>query len=245
MYQFYCPELNTSSSQTHISDQKELHHLRHVLRHKKGDVINLFNGNGLVALGKIEAISKEKINIKIQTKKTTKQQDPRIILACAVPKRGKFDNIIEKATELGTDEIIPLQTERTEVILTPEKQKLKNKRYNTIAVNATKQCNRSHIPTIHPAAKLKSVLQMYQTEATFIMPSLLGKNKNLLTVTQELKKPKKIVVLIGPEGDFTKEEYHYAYSSGCIPVNLGQTILKVETASLVAVSLLNLAYKSS
>ena len=242
MCRFYCPTSDFSSQVVSITDKDELHHLREVLRLKKNDAVDLFNGNGMEASGCIVAISPLRVDIRIQSVREHQPSGASIILACAVPKKTKFELIVEKATELGVREIIPLKTSRTEVKLDGHRLSHKFARYKTVAVNAAKQSNRAVIPLIHPITAFPSALKHLTKTTTAIIPSLSGKNENLLAALGRLKSPTAISVFIGPEGDFTLEEYRQAQQCGCIPVSLGETILKVETAAICAVSCVHLFF---
>ncbi len=242
MHRFYCPTSNFSQKNIQITDKDELHHLRDVLRLKKNDTISLFDGKGGEASGKLLSVTPKQADVRIQTAKQTKHKKPLIILACALPKKTKFEFIIEKATELGVDEIIPLKTRRTEINLKGDRLDKKHLRYKTIAINASKQSCRSIIPAIHPITELSSALDHLTKTTTVIIPSLTGKRKNIFGTFKEIKSPKAISFLIGPEGDFTPKEYKLAQEAGCIPVTLGETVLKVETAALCAVSCAHLFF---
>ncbi len=242
MHQFYCPNSNFESKQTVIDDKNELHHLRNVLRLKKDDEVHLFDGRGKEASGTLLIVTAQKATVEIHTVKQIEQKKPLILLACALPKKSKFEMIIEKATELGVDEIFPLKTDRTEVKLTDSRQTKKQQRYQTIAINASKQSKRTIVPIIHPITNFSSVLDHLTQVSTTIIPSLKEDTKNLFSAFRNTKSPEAVSFLIGPEGDFTPDEYAQAQDKGCIPVTLGTTILKVETAALCALSGANLFF---
>ncbi len=236
MHRFYDPSLNLFQSQITLSDPNEIHHLRSVLRLKKGDTIVLFNGKGEEAEGEIIAMDAKRVEVKVEKLKKIEKRGPAIILACAIPKRGKFELIIEKATELGVDEIIPLKTERSEIHLKDERLKSKHARYQTVALNAAKQCRRSTIPVVHPVTPLTDAFEQFKSKATLVIPSLEEKKTTFLQVFSEIKSPSQIVFFIGPEGDFSPQEYALAKKAGCIPVTLGETTLRVETAAIAVVA---------
>jgi len=242
MHQFYCPNADLSSKQTFIDDKNELHHLHNVLRLKKGDEIRLFDGKGKEAFGTLRTVTAQKATVEIHSVKQLKHKKPLILLACALPKKSKFEMIIEKATELGVDEIIPLQTDRTEIKLTDLRQARKQQRYQTIAVNASKQSKRTTVPVIHPITDFSSALNHLTKITTTIIPSLTEDTENLFSAFEKIQSPKAISFLIGPEGDFTPKEYAQAQNKGCIPVTLGTTILKVETAAICTLSCANLFF---
>src|SRR3990167_2184159 len=151
MHRFFSPQSNLNSSQITITDSSEIHHMRDVLRLKEGDTVAIFDGSGKEALGKIFRSKKNEIVIAINSVKDLKpSRNVRVILACAIPKKAKFEFIVEKCAELGVDEIIPMCTKRTEFRGDDERVGKKANRYKTVAVNAAKQSKRSTIPTIHP-----------------------------------------------------------------------------------------------
>lgn len=244
MHQFYCPNADLSSDRTFIDDKNELHHLRNVLRLKKNDEVYLFDGKGREAKGILLSVTSQKATIEIQHVKQYERKKPLILLACALPKKSKFEMIIEKATELGVDEIIPLKTDRTEIKISDERQLKKQLRYQTIAINASKQSKRTIVPIIHPITDFSTALDDLTKNTITIIPSLTDHTKNIFNTFKAIKSPKAISFLIGPEGDFTPEEYAQAQDQGCIPVTLGSTILKVETAALCALSCANIYFRT-
>ncbi len=239
MHRFYCPPSQFNSEQILISDKQELHHLRHVLRMKRNTPIEVFNGEGREATGFLLSISNHKAVIQIDRVKKCEPKIPHFILACAVPKRSKFELIIEKATELNVDEIIPLTTERTEMHLTRDRLAKKHLRYQAVALNASKQSKRILIPKIHPITEFATALEYVIPLGPVIIPSLMEDTQNLLGSFQTIKSSKVISFFIGPEGDFTALEYQQAQETGCLPVTLGKTILKVETAAICTLSCAN------
>ncbi len=242
MYRFYCPGVNFSSTSVCLSNPDEVHHLRKVLRLKEGDKIYLFDGKGNEAEGIISSVGMRKVIVNIISVKQYIRNSPDIILACAVPKRGKFEVIVEKATELGVTEIIPLETERTEIIFNKDKLLHKLERFKTIAINASKQSGRSIIPIIHTPMEFSVALDLLTKSGVAIIPSLIGERKNLLYILKNLQIPSKISFFIGPEGDFTEAEYEMAKEKGCVPVSLGNTILRVETAAITVVACAHLFF---
>lgn len=241
MHRSYAENISLNTNTILISNKQEIHHIKDVLRLKKNDRLQIFNGNGEEAEGEIAVIKKEHIEIKILSYHKIDQQKnhPYLILACAVPKHTKFEWIIEKATELGVNEIIPLQTQRTEFHLNQDRADKKHTRYHTVAVNASKQSKRFSIPHIHPITPFADTLNLINDQTCAIIPCLLGERKHLHHVMPHVN-TKKFIIFIGPEGDFTPEEVRDAVQRGAIPVTLGATVLKVETAALSALAFINL-----
>ncbi len=244
MHRFYCPQADFTSQKILITDKDELHHLRDVLRLKPNAAVVLFDGKGGEASGTLLTVASKRAEILISSTRQLQKKRPSLILACALPKRTKFEWIIEKATELGVDEILPMKTARTEIDLKGGRSEKKIVRYQTVAINAAKQSQRSMIPKIHPVTQFASAIDQLTQTTQVIIPSLLGNRKNILHAFQELKSPEGISFLIGPEGDFTPQEYAHAAEKGCIPVTLGETTLKVETAAICALSCANLFFRA-
>jgi 16S rRNA (uracil1498-N3)-methyltransferase len=242
MHRFYCPKTDFSAKTVVITDKEELHHLRNVLRLKNNNDIHLFDGKGKEAAGILLSVTAQKADVQITSVKSYHRSKPLFILACALPKKSKFEMIIEKATELGVDEIIPMMTQRTEVNLKGDRLGKKGIRFHTVALNASKQSQRMIIPTIHPVTDFKTILDHLTETTTTIIPSLPEKSNKLFAVLQRLKSPQAISFFIGPEGDFTPEEYALAQKQGCIPVTLGNTVLKVETAAICTLSCANIFF---
>jgi len=242
MPRFLSEQLDLNSQSATITDSKEIHHIKNVLRLKPGDSLSIFDGRGKEAFGEITQINTNIITIKIKNKKN---QDSvlktQVTLACAIPKKAKFETIIEKCTELGIYEIIPLITKRTEVRLPPPKRDHKAKRYRTVAVNAAKQSQRRTVPIIHAPMDFKNFLEILDPNELTLIPHLLGPREKLQDMLPQPKQFKKITYVIGPEGDFTPQEIEQAKKKGCIPITLGPTTLKVDTAAISVMAFINLS----
>lgn len=241
MHRFISPKANLNVKSLEITERSELHHLRTVLRLEKGHEVYIFNGDGQEVAGKIEKITPQSAMITITSAvKSSKTRSVSLTLACAIPKKAKFETIIEKCTELGIDRIIPMITERTEFRLDSERQDKKQKRYAAVALNAAKQCKRSILPSVDSVTKFKDLLsQLTSADAAFI-PCLAGERKNLLSAFELKKEQTQVIFFIGPEGDFTPQELQAALKAGCIPVTLGPHTLKVDTAAISAIALAEL-----
>jgi 16S rRNA (uracil1498-N3)-methyltransferase len=236
MYRFYCQDADFSKSSVVITDTHEIHHIKDVLRLKKGSSIQIFNAQSQQADVVIEKINEAAIHVHVKTIKQSQEAHAKITLACAPPKKGKFEFIIEKCTELGVDEIIPLKTKRTEVIFNEDRMAGKLSRFAAVAVNAAKQSKRTKVPHIHPMTPLSQVLKNLDPHGVHLFPSLHHHPKHISQVLLETKQ-KAVTIFIGPEGDFTPDEVELAIKHGCIPVSLGDTVLKVETAAIATVAL--------
>jgi len=236
MHRFYCPNADFSLPKIMINDSTEIHHLKSVLRMKKGVKVEIFNGRGDEILGVIESLNDKGVDVTVVSRQKSQVRGPKIILACAIPKKAKFEFIIEKATELGVDEIIPMQTARTEVVISGDRKERKNARYQAVAVNAAKQSGRSVMPRVSDITLFKDVIANASENTLKLIPCLIGERKNLRDALSATQNMKSIIFLIGPEGDFTSQEVELALKNGFLPVSLGETTLKVDTAALVVVA---------
>lgn len=246
MHRFLSPDSNFRTKSITITDPAEVHHLATVLRLKKGSEIAVFNGRGEEATGRIENLAPHSVEITIVSPvKRSSTAQVTLTLACAIPKKAKFEFIIEKCTELGVDRIIPMLTERTEVRLNEERQEKKRKRYETVAANAAKQCKRSFVPVIEELRTFKEIISNISPQDAAFIPCLAGERKNILNAFQLKTGQKNVLLLIGPEGDFTPKELQAALGAGCIPVTLGPHTLKVDTAAVTAIAAVKLLLEKS
>ena len=248
MHRFFCAQICLDEKTVTISDPQEIRHLKTVLHLKPHQQIQIFDDKGHEAVGTILSIKHDQVEVRkdyVLPQKILRKT--KIVLSCAIPKKAKFEFIIEKCTELGVDEIIPLITQRTIVSLSPDQVGKKFLRYQTVILNAVKQSGRANIPSLQPVGRFGEVIQSFEKRKNFngFIPSLCektGKRQNLAEVLSALRCPKEVSFFIGPEGDFTGEEMELAVKAGLVPVSLGSTVLKVDTAAITVVALANLFF---
>lgn len=243
MYRFYCPDQDLTQDTIEITRAGEVHHLTHVLRLKAGDGVRVFDGRGTEAEGPISLITKSSVTVALVSRVHQKSDRPSLILACAIPKKSKFEFIIEKAVELGANEIIPLMTQRTEIELKGDRKEKKLTRYQTVAVNAAKQCGRADVPLIHPPTPFKSALTLLNPTTIGFIGSLNPEAKPFLAALKSISQPQ-CLFFVGPEGDFTREEYAQAEQKGAVPITLGPTTLRVETAAISIMACANMHFSA-
>lgn len=237
----YCPAEIIGKETIVISAKNEIRHMRTVLRLKHGDMVEVFDGKEAEYKCKIKSLSKEKAELVILGKKQTLSSGPlRLTLACAIPKKAKMDFIVEKATELGVDTIIPLHTHRTIVELSGERAEHKVRRWQAIAQEASKQCGRIRLPQILPVSEFEDVVKKAKTYDLAIIFYVGAKVKTLREAFSG-KKAHSVIVFIGPEGDFSEEEIRLSKQYGCAEASLGALTLKVDTAALASVAFLRLS----
>jgi 16S rRNA (uracil1498-N3)-methyltransferase len=168
--------------------------------------------------------------------KTADETVPYIAIAQGVPKGQKMDFVVEKLTELGASQIVPLQSERT-VVADVSANKIE--RWRRLAKTAAQQCGRADVPRIEDPVRFADLLQKFQGYDCVLLPWELADRALLRERLPELvKDARRILVLIGPEGGFSHDEADRAQHAGAQLISLGSRILRTETAALVVVSLL-------
>jgi len=239
---FFCKSSDIAGDKIIMRDKEQVHHIRDVLRLKIKDKVTLCDesGNGFDCA--IEQIS-GKIILAIKTRRAPSmaKQKVKITIACAIPKKCKFDDIVDKLTQLGVNKIIPLLTERVIVNWDARKKSLQQKRWEKIALNASQQSQRSVLPVIEPVRRIEEVLANSGDFDLKLIPALIGERKPLKEILTQAH-PGNILFLIGPEGDFTPEEVGKVKSRGFIPVTLGAQVLRVDTAAIAVASYIKLTY---
>ncbi len=236
MPRFFCSGQHILRGTITLSDKSQLNHLKNVLRLKPKDKVVVFDESGSEYACIIEKIDFQAAQLKVINKKMPVNiPKVKITIACAIPKKSKIDDIIDKLTQLGVERIIPLLTERVIVKLDKNKAVSRGQRWEKIAISSSKQCQRSKLPVIDPVKSLPEVLSEAESFDLKLIPNLEGKRRLLKEVVKEYN-PKNILVLIGPEGDFTPQEIALAYKHGCISVSLGELVLRVETAAVAVAS---------
>lgn len=224
-------------------DEAETHHCVDVLRHKVGDRIALVNGVGGEATCTIRAIKSHQAILDVVNRSSSPALPGRLTLGQAIPKGKTMDLIIQKATELGAHAILPVISERTVVRLDAEEAKSKQEKWCQVAIEAIKQCGRAWLPEVAKPAPLREVLEQATEYDLILLASLQPDSTTFdkaLGDYQEVqgRMPRDVLILIGPEGDFTPAEMSLARSMGCRPVTLGPIVLRSETAALYALSVL-------
>ncbi len=212
----------------------EAHHCTRVLRSKLGDAVEIFNGEGKSAQGKIISQSKEKVEISLSAEPTISHRQPEIHLIQAIPKGGNMELIVQKAVELGITSIQPLITDHT--IVRSEQMEKKIAKWQRIALEACKQCGQNFLPVIHPALEFKNWLEVRKSSELNLVAALLPSSRPFTEVFAD--KPQSASFLIGPEGDFSDGEYQQIIHAGYQAVTLGDIVLRVETATLYCLSVI-------
>ena len=225
---------------TSVITGSDARHIKNVLRLKSGDRIELFDGKGFEYKARILSLSPDGVEVSIICSFSSATESPvQIIVAQALLKSRKMDGLVRQLTELGITKWIPFIAKRS--VPRPDKKQLsaRTERWKKISKEALKQCKRSRIIEIGATASFEDVLN-------------LGKGHDLKIVFWEGEsKPvdsalllphdghfNKILVMLGPEGGFTSEEIERARAGGFVTASLGPRILRAETATIAACTLL-------
>ena len=244
MHRFYVSPENWNPRAPMLAGP-EAHHARNVLRMQGGDKLVLFNGEGRELTGEITNVADHEIRLRKLHEAETPPLRCRIVLGQAIPKGKNMDLIMQKAVEIGAAEIAPIISDRTIVQLDSEGAVQKQTKWQQIAIEAAKQCGQNWLPRVHAPKKLA---EFFSTSEQPFDLRLIG---SLQPDAQQLKKiletyssehgdrPRSVLMLVGPEGDFTPAELALARRHGCRPITLGPIILRVETAAIYCLSILS------
>lgn len=227
---FFCEDI--ASKQL---SEDESHHATKVLRLKTDDVITVIDGKGTTATVSITETNKKAVFFDTIEQHKSEEVLPLIHIAIAPTKKiDRFEFFLEKVTELGVYEITPILTSNS------ERKILKIDRLKKLVLSATKQSGNTYLPVLNELTPLKSLFSKLDTnDSKFIAHCESDDSKNELK--NLISEKKNICILIGPEGDFTKEEIILAKENGFMPVSLGETRLRTETAGIIACHTVKLA----
>ena len=227
---FYIETIDQGSSSI-ILNEETSKHIVQVLRTQVGEQLQLTDGKGNLFTVEITDNNRKRCTVGIIESLTIDHSPFTTTIAISLIKNtSRFEWFLEKATEIGVNEIIPLICERT------EKQHFRFDRMKTILVSAMLQSQQCWLPVLHDTTKFKDVLTRSSYQQKFIAHCIEEEKRNLADMVNENLSSK--IILVGPEGDFTKDETALAIQHHFIPVSLGNTRLRTETAGIVGAILL-------
>jgi 16S rRNA (uracil1498-N3)-methyltransferase len=243
MHRFYLPPEKWHPDALVLADP-EAHHCRNVLRLERGDKVVLFDGRGRELTAEIVSNEAAAISLRKLHEAKTPPLRCRITLGQAIPKGKNMDLIVQKAVEIGAAEIAPILSDRTVVRLDEESAASKQAKWQTVAIEAAKQCGQNWLPQVQLP---RSLAQFFQEHGRFdlqLIGSLQSDAAHLKKILAEYSaehgdRPTSVLMLVGPEGDFTPAELSLARSQGCRPITLGPIVLRVETAAIYCLSVLS------
>lgn len=221
---YFIGQFNLNDQIIECLDTETVHQIKDVLKINLGEEVVLCDGKGRAVIATLKQISKLNAEFTVVKQLPQKKDSKKIILFAAILKRDSFEWLLQKAVEVGVDEIVPVISERTVKIGSNEK------RWQKIIKEAAEQSERQILPLLRSTKSFKDALNIKSGSILFFDPS--GKTLVGLTV-----KDVDMSVFIGPEGGWSDNEIKMAKDAGAKVVNLGEGILRGETAGIVAVYL--------
>ena len=243
MHRFYISPKNWNPDALALTGS-EAHHAREVLRMKPAEKLVLFNGRGREITAEIVDLSGDGIQLRKLHEAETPALRCRIILGQAIPKGKNMDLIVQKAVEIGAAEIAPIISDRTVVQVDLESAAQKHAKWQQIAIEAAKQCGQNWLPQVHAPRRLGDFFLASTAFDLRLIGSLQPDAQHLKEILADYSSehrhlPGSVLMLIGPEGDFTPAELALARHHECRPITLGPIILRVETAAIYCLSVLS------
>lgn len=228
---FYNPDLDQSVSQFAFSED-ESRHIVKVLRKKEDDILHITNGKGHLFEAKVLSADPKKCRAQLISNTKKHQRMHWFHLVIAPPKSNdRFEWFLEKATEIGVNEITPIICERS------ERKKIKQERSEKVVQSAMKQSLRTYLPQLNEAIAFKDFLEMEHEGLLFIAHCADSEKADL---KRKVAPDTDVTILIGPEGDFSDTEIKLAVEKGFQCVSLSRGRLRTETAGLVACTTVNI-----
>jgi len=225
---FYEPAITTTATPFTLGEETSKHCVQ-VLRMKQGEQLQLTDGKGNLYTTTLISPDKKHATVQVNEQLQQPAHERKLAIGISLLKNAsRFEWFLEKATEIGASEIIPLLCHRT------ERQHFRYDRMNNILIAAMLQSQQSWLPFLHEPVNVASYI-----EAGIASQKLIAHcEENIKTPVQQVPLTNNVAILIGPEGDFTPEEIALATGLGFQPVSLGDTRLRTETAGIVAATLI-------
>lgn len=227
---FYESTVTASSSLFELSEETSKHCIQ-VLRMRSGELLQLTNGKGGLYTARIANEDKKHCTVTIESEKQTLSPTKKTTIAVSLLKNAsRFEWMLEKATEIGVTEIIPLICTRT------EHSRFRFDRMQQILISAMLQSQQSWLPILHEPVKFNTMIEHHASNQKLIAHC----EEDTKTPIQSIPLTDSVLMLIGPEGDFTPAEIQLALDHAYQPVSLGNTRLRTETAAIVAGTFLSI-----
>lgn len=238
MSRFFVTQNQIGDENIIINKKQDVQHIKNVLRLTEGSKIDVSDSIMWEYKGEIINIDKDEVQVKILDKQHfSREPDTKITLFQSLPKQKKMDEIIQKSIELGVFEICPVFTSRS---LIDEKTDMKNKveRWNRIAAETVKQCQRGNVPSVCEPMNFDNLIKYLAAFDLVLFPYENESDTSIKTCLRHLDTdPEKIAIIIGPEGGFSDDEAEQLINHNAHSVSLGKTILRTETAGPAAIAM--------
>ncbi|NQD93170.1 16S rRNA (uracil(1498)-N(3))-methyltransferase [Pseudomonas sp. CrR25] len=214
----------------HDLPETQAHYIARVLRHVAGDAVQLFDGSGQEYLGELTEVGKKNVRVELREAFPGLAESPlRIHLGQGLSRGERMDWAVQKACELGANEISPILSARCEVRLKDERADKRMAHWRQVAISACEQCGRSVVPTIHPPISLDDWLERVDAQLKLVLHPIAEP-------WASHSRPLSLALLIGPEGGLADAEVAQAQGAGFHAARLGPRVLRTETAPVVALS---------
>ncbi len=245
MHRFFIPKenLDLDNQIARITDKDDIKHASKALRIELGEQIELCDDRGIEHICEVVVLEERFIECKVIESELNKRESALdITLFQGMPKADKLEMIIQKTTELGVLNVVPVQMKRSVAKWKDDKSASKKlDRWNKIAFEAAKQSKRGRIPTVDKPLTIKELKNNLTDYDLVILPYENESARGIGEVIADVENVKKIGIVIGPEGGFAKEEVELLSEAGAKSVKLGPRILRTETAGVVTVALVQYA----
>lgn len=239
MHRFFIKQHQFDGTLFTLDQKEDVRHLTKALRVTIGEKIELcIEETGEEWITEVSALNSEAVILTGIEKSTVDRESPiAITLYQGLPKADKMDLIVQKSTELGIVEIVPVEMDRCIVKLKDKDREKKQERWQKIAYEAAKQSKRSKIPKVALPIKLKSLAKIFDAHDLIIF---LYENEKDQGIKSTLRKTegKNVGIIVGPEGGFSDDEAQLLEQFGCVSTTLGPRILRTETAGLACISII-------
>lgn len=224
IHRFYIPVLNLKAGEVNkIQDERVSFQCRNVLKLKKGEMVELFDGTGSEYLSEIDNVDRHSIFVRLTEKREPKTRERKeVLLFLSTIKKDNFELAVEKCTEIGITGFVPVVSERS------DKKELNMERLNRISIEASEQSGKVFIPQIHEPTPLKEIFKKYE-DLVFIAFEPRGEQ-----IYDKKSMIGKLGIFIGPEGGYTDNDLKIFKDNNVPVVSMGDTILRAETAAIVA-----------
>ncbi len=243
MHRFYLPPERCAGSTLQL-DGREAHHALHVLRVKRGEQVVVLDGAGHEFFCEVENGSHDVVELRTTKKNFVPPPPCQFTLLQALPKGKIIESIIQKSVELGAHRIVPLLTEHVVTQLDDESAELKREKWQQVAIEAIKQCGAAWLPKIETPTTIEGFLARKEKLDLALAGSLQTERCHPRECFREFeakhgRPPQSVGIWVGPEGDFTLDELKAIEAGGAQPISLGHLVLRVETAAIYCLSILN------
>jgi 16S rRNA (uracil1498-N3)-methyltransferase len=224
-----------------VLDPRESHHLVRVFRAKVGETVEVLDGKGTRYQARIEGADAKAATLEIESEQSSARLRPAVTLVQSIPKGKTMDLILRIATEIGAASVQPVFTDQGEVQIKGERLRTKVEKWRATMIESCKQCGLAHLPELCPPATLTDWLAREESRGASlrIVASLEADSHPLKDVLEAGGAPGEVVVAVGPEGDFSPNEYSALRAAGFNSVRLGANVLRAETAAAYILSVVD------